>query len=961
MPIKQISERFVEEAFKNDIEKEYKDLEISSSLGGNIKFSYEATVNWGSFDVKGLVDKLAMLAEKMSGRKLYDFQAEFQKRIFESVLLNDGEEITALFSRQSGKTETVAHSAVTLLVWIPILARIFPEQLGIYKRGFRIGLFAPTNEQAYTTHSRMDEHLSGETADMMMSDSDINAKKQYRDGMLSVLGPEELMPSGRKYPQFHSFCKLQSAAKQTKIESKTYDLILIDESQEVDSQKIQKSIRPMGSSTNSTIVMTGTAIAQICDLYNAITRNKRKQTQMKIKNHFEFNWKYCAKFNPRYKSFVKKEIERLGEDSDAFRMSYNLEWLLEKGMAITPQMFEEYLKSPSDKFEYFADPDFTYVAGLDLAKESDSTVLTIAKIEKDNIVEKVDEDGESELVEKYLKQIVNWIEMRKDNWESQIDVIVETVETYKIQILAIDSSIDGDCKLYWKENSELKYGTMRELHGRFELGKEIEVLSLIDKANKKMRTISNTGYPSIKNAGIDWNKISASYNHGFQDVYEVELNNGIKVVATNSHSFFESVGYKSSLKLAHLKDAESLIAISKPIDGEKTSESMKFIEFLGLWVADGSFTKGQANQFAISTGNDSKIIDFIKKINPKFKAYGGKGDFTTYDKEMKDRMLKFGIKNEWRSHTKRIPEKLFTASEEEICSFIRGYFSGDGCVYINRESVIIQSSSVNRELSSDIQILLSRLGIRSVIGKGTKNKLSENLQYPLTIQWVESVKLFKEKIGFINKDIPEIKESKRKKQKNELQRIGIRKITFLGKKEVYDLSVPNTESFVVENMLCHNTGVGDPIVDRLEKTFAEKEIKCSIFPVTYTLKEKHNMATLFYEEMRNHRIKVPCHQMAKKTKRFQNFLDQFYTCEKVYKGSYMQLKHSEKIKDAHDDYVNSLLLLCYGVEQNIFPKIKAEKNIFFNKYGKKSAHSQRYNEAMVRFKRQYSANFRRTH
>ena len=50
-----------------------------------------------------LVNKTFEFCHLYSGILFYPYQEQFSKRIIRSVLENDGEEITALFSRQSGK------------------------------------------------------------------------------------------------------------------------------------------------------------------------------------------------------------------------------------------------------------------------------------------------------------------------------------------------------------------------------------------------------------------------------------------------------------------------------------------------------------------------------------------------------------------------------------------------------------------------------------------------------------------------------------------------------------------------------------------------------------------------------------------------------------------------------------------------------------------------------------------
>lgn len=50
-----------------------------------------------------LVDLIFNFCEVYSGRILYPYQEQWGRRIIRSVLENDGEELSALFARQSGK------------------------------------------------------------------------------------------------------------------------------------------------------------------------------------------------------------------------------------------------------------------------------------------------------------------------------------------------------------------------------------------------------------------------------------------------------------------------------------------------------------------------------------------------------------------------------------------------------------------------------------------------------------------------------------------------------------------------------------------------------------------------------------------------------------------------------------------------------------------------------------------
>lgn len=404
-----------------------------SSIVKDEVYIYSPQIDWEKWDLNGIVEMMMDFSTMTSGITLRPYQKELQKRIFRSVLLNDGEEITALFARQSGKTETVAITANTLMVYIPTLAKLFPKQLGRYAKGFHIGLFAPVNDQAYTTHERMHMRLSSDAADEILT-LELDIQTKYVGGTLHIQGPPTTLASGRKIPSYHSFCRVQSAAKQAKVESKTYDLIFIEEAQDVASLKVQKSIHPMLAATNGTIVKIGTTTSFISDFYKAIQRNKRRIIGGGIQNHFEFDYRTVQRYSPLYKAYVAKEKERLGEDSDAFQMAYALQWMIEKEIALSTNQFEEYMNFPAGQFEYESDGHSVYVGGLDLAKKHDSTVLTVARLDKSGI------PGDTNPV----KTIVNWLEMKGDDWEDQFKSILNFVYNYNLSVLCVDSTGVGD-------------------------------------------------------------------------------------------------------------------------------------------------------------------------------------------------------------------------------------------------------------------------------------------------------------------------------------------------------------------------------------------------------------------------------------------------------------------------------------------------------------------------------------
>ena len=72
-----------------------------------------------------------------------------------------------------------------------------------------------------------------------------------------------------------------SGAKGTNIESKSFHIVIVEEAQDMDSHKVKKSIHPMLSAYNGTIIKIGTPNNKRCDFLDAINRNKRLDSKKK--------------------------------------------------------------------------------------------------------------------------------------------------------------------------------------------------------------------------------------------------------------------------------------------------------------------------------------------------------------------------------------------------------------------------------------------------------------------------------------------------------------------------------------------------------------------------------------------------------------------------------------------------------------------------------------------------------
>lgn len=400
----------------------------------------------GRISTTELVDRIYNFCEVYSGRVMYKYQTQFSKRIIRSVLENDGAEITALFARQSGKTETIAITVGGLMIILPQLANMpmFADdpRLQMFKDGLWVGIFAPSQRQAQITYRRMKSRIQCKESMAILEDPDFRLEFSTSNGQTVAL------TNG-------SFVTAISASDGSNIEGESFKFIICEECQDISNYKIRKSIHPMGAAYNATICKIGTATTFKGDFYEAIQRNKKdyEEKKIKIRNHFEYNYKVVQKYNPKYAKYIEREKRSLGENSDEFRMSYNLEWIISRGMFVDIDQLEE---DCGDVFLDRVDRDLVanHTAGIDVGggsdkkkKDADSTVVTVVEVDWDNpvLMESSfnEETQEEEIYLAYNTYIKDWLKIGSEiaeDYEEQYAIIMDYLKNFRISKLVVDAT-----------------------------------------------------------------------------------------------------------------------------------------------------------------------------------------------------------------------------------------------------------------------------------------------------------------------------------------------------------------------------------------------------------------------------------------------------------------------------------------------------------------------------------------
>ena len=384
-----------------------------------------------------LVGKLVELAGMVANKKPYQYQKEFLYRFFQAILLRDAVTLTVLISRQAGKTEGVGIYVTVVAIILPFLAVALEEDEYFssflnrldeqgnyrgYRNGVRIGIYAPSKDQARITFNRVKTVLSTNACKEILQELGIEIDTWNGDTVLFSNG---------------SSVKAASAAPTAKVEGGTLELLILEEAQDLEDFVIRKSLRPFVASTKGLVIMIGTCGVKVCEFYNKIQSNVGKYLSHRtLPNHFEYDYKICGKYNSFYRDYVEGEKEELGEESDEFQLSYALRWKISREMFVTPELMRNpkigLLTGPFSDIQTSSSYAVNVVAGIDFGKVKDSTVVTVAAVDWSRPVFRrlvVTSEGEKE-VTAYNKHIIGWLELTGTDYEKQFPIITAYLKNF---------------------------------------------------------------------------------------------------------------------------------------------------------------------------------------------------------------------------------------------------------------------------------------------------------------------------------------------------------------------------------------------------------------------------------------------------------------------------------------------------------------------------------------------------
>ncbi len=276
---------------------------------------------------------------------------------------------------------------------------------------------------------------------------------------------------------------------------------------------------------------------------------------------------------------------------------------------------------------------------------------------------------------------------------------------------------------------ELVDRLMAERAGEIIAGKDCEILPIADDIK-----INSTDMSGIFDAKLDRVSRHVAPDH----FIKIKYSNGRELIVTPEHPAYiakDGIACVAArdVKVGDLAPAPrrlptydnfiDLHQINKQHPGEKLlifpqRINASLSKVLGYLLAEGHFYKGSSHEIGFTNKNEALLEEMSSLMRESFSIDASRNKrsdgvvtlrfisthlYRWFEANFSDMMKK--------GREKRIPNAIFSSSEENIVSFLLAAFLGDGCIH----STSVAYSTASSGLAEDYQDLLLRLGISSRI------------------------------------------------------------------------------------------------------------------------------------------------------------------------------------------------------------------------------------------------------
>jgi len=324
------------------------------------------------------------------------------------------------------------------------------------------------------------------------------------------------------------------------------------------------------------------------------------------------------------------------------------------------------------------------------------------------------------------------------------------------------------------------------------------------------------------------------WSTGTKKVFEIQLKNGLKIQATENHQFLTDEEW---LRVDQLTISRKLlIGKNENVEWKGTGGSKEEGWLIGNLIGDGTWADNNSVKFSYWTENRFEMekiaIDLLSKTvrEPKInKKYGNRGNsenpshknVSVYSSRFAENAKKWNVIR----GDKHINSTIERGSSDFYRGVIGGFFDADGSVWgDNMLGLNVSFGQSHKESLEILQRMLLRLGIESNFivmnaeqhmmllpdGRGGQKEYSCAPNFELRISGRFMVKKFFEIIDVrdtLKLERFRVRESAYSKApylRRNMYSSPIESITYVGEKEVFDCTVPETSAFDANGFISHN-------------------------------------------------------------------------------------------------------------------------------------------------------------
>lgn len=367
----------------------------------------------------------------------------------------------------------------------------------------------------------------------------------------------------------------------------------------------------------------------------------------------------------------------------------------------------------------------------------------------------------------------------------------------------------------------LNLSTLRKMHN-LEYARPISAtnpclhgdsLILTEMGLKQIRLIE--GQPTRIWNGQSWSD-SVITKTGVKPVYEMRLSNGLSVKGSLDHRFSryhytqDGQAPEDWVNLGESLGYPLEILLGSDWVGSESGLTAEQLIAVGFLFGNASYHKASNRYKYVHIGDrDGDVETFLRELGEGLED-GGREDKRLISASLAELCDKLQMPPA-PLPDRELPLRIIQLPPAELCFFLKGLFSANGCVHIKYDRISLKGTC--RSTIDRLQITLLALGIKSYTTTNKKHKVVfENGEYLCKESYdlnitSDDILVFQKRIGFIQeyktKDLALVSSHLKKSRRIRPKVVAIK---YVGDEFVYDFTEPVNHFGSVNGLKCHNCG-----------------------------------------------------------------------------------------------------------------------------------------------------------